>query len=106
MPLSRSLTQMSVEMFVPPVRQSLLKCSYSRAHVGSGCSRTCTCSGGLPLGSTRVRTVNDEGPHLHRPVTCALPFSPTISSVNQLRHDSSVPSMRIIGGPSLHPARK
>src|SRR5262245_66067722 len=89
---STPLIQMSFSMLVPPVAHSVLKWSYSIAHVGSDCSIVWTSSGGLPLGSTRRRTTNELGPHLQRPKTCALPFSASTSSEKVLRHESSVPS--------------
>src|SRR2546427_12019858 len=41
-----------------------LKWAYSSAQVGSSCVRVTTSSGGLPEGSTRVRSVKVVGPHL------------------------------------------
>src|SRR5262249_46062308 len=87
---STPLIQTSFSRLAPPARQSVLKWSYSIAHVGSGCSSVCTSSGGFPLGRTRRRTTNELGPHLHSPKTCALPRSAKTSSENVLRHERSV----------------
>ena len=50
-------------------------------------------SGGLPLGKTRIRRVNVVGPHLHRELMCAVPFSAKMSQVKWLRHIKSVISI-------------
>src|SRR5437660_11736097 len=68
-----------------PLAMSRLKWSYSSAHVGSSCTSVTASSGGLPLGSTRVRCVKVVGPHLHKERMWAVPFSASTSQVKWLR---------------------
>src|SRR4030095_7708103 len=89
-----------------PRKHDSLQFAYSMAHVGSFCSSVCTSSSGLPDGSTRRRIVKDADPHLHKPFTWMLPFSPTMSTVKLLRHDSRVPCNSNIGCEPGNPTMK
>src|SRR6266567_1949933 len=73
-----SQTSFDRSVFAPLVH-SCLKCAYSSAHVGSSCTSLTASSGGRPLGSTRVRRMNIEGPHLHSDTICAVPRSARMS---------------------------
>ena len=77
--------------------QSHLKCAYSSSQVGSSWTSVIVSSGGRPLGSTRRRSVNDEGPHLHSERMCTEPFSANRSQVKWLRQLSSVISSSSCG---------
>src|SRR5262249_24437628 len=82
-------SQMSFERSVfAPERQSVLKCAYSRAQVGSSCTRVSVFSGGRPLGKTRVRLVNADGPHLHSDWMCAGPRPAMVFLLNWLSNIS------------------
>src|SRR5262245_49154098 len=81
--LRRSRTRPSQTSFdksvVAPFLHSCLKCAYSSVQVGSSCTSVTASSGGRPLGSTRVRRMNTEGPHLHSESICAVPRSARMS---------------------------
>ena len=52
---------------------------------------------GRPLGKTRVRLVNADGPHLHSDWMCAEPRSARMSQVKWLRHIKRVISSSMRG---------
>src|SRR5262245_54409406 len=75
-------SQMSFDRSVfAPVSHRVLKCAYSSAQVGSSCTNVMISSGGRPLGNTRLRVVNSDGPHLHSDAMCAEPRSARMSHV-------------------------
>src|SRR5207247_8721259 len=82
---SRCRTRVSQISFdksvLAPARHSDLKCAYSSAQVGSSCTSVSVSSGGCPLGRTRPRLVNSEGPHLHSDWICDEPRSARTSQV-------------------------
>ena len=58
-----------------------LKNLYSNSHVGSGLIKTFCSSFGMPDGNTLSLTINFVGPHLHKELIWAVPFSAKISHV-------------------------
>src|SRR5712691_7391461 len=75
-------SQMSFDRSVfAPLVHNFLKYAYSSSHVGSSCTSVIASSGGRPLGSTRLRRMNVEGPHLHSETICAVPRSARMSLV-------------------------